>query len=103
LVAHLIWKKNGRRLLAYLRRQFGHLEKHGENAFEGAVAPFAEGRKWEREKMSGSNLKGAVAQFAEICEKGHFGICVGICEHLEFAFVSICVSSNWVSQSIARA
>jgi hypothetical protein len=38
--------------------------------------------KWEREKMSGSNLKGVVAQFAKICEKGHLGICVGICEHL---------------------
>jgi hypothetical protein len=71
------------------------LDKHGENAFEGTVASFAEGRKWEREKMSGSNLNGAIAQFAEICEKGHLGICVGICEHL-------CVF-KLVSQSIARA
>ena len=40
------------------------------------------GRKWERERekrsVCSSTLEGAVAPFADICEKGH----------LEFAFVS---------------
>jgi hypothetical protein len=50
LVAHLIWKKNGRRLLAYLRRPLGHLEKHGENAFEGVVAQLQKGESGRERK-----------------------------------------------------